>query len=88
MPRSEEAKDKLKQHGADEIFTESQLDVKSVKSLLVALLHALVFSHCSSPGNYYLVLHITPYVVLSGKRKYYAGLKQITPSFEIVITDY
>ncbi|KAK3118173.1 hypothetical protein QOZ80_9BG0695310 [Eleusine coracana subsp. coracana] len=36
-PGSEEAKDKLKQLGADEVFTESQLDVKDVKSLLGAL---------------------------------------------------
>ncbi|GJN07225.1 hypothetical protein PR202_ga25039 [Eleusine coracana subsp. coracana] len=36
-PGSEEAKDKLKQLGADEVFTESQLDVKDVKSLLVLL---------------------------------------------------
>ncbi|CAL4989009.1 unnamed protein product [Urochloa decumbens] len=34
---SEEAKDKLKQLGADEVFTESQLDIRKVKSLLGAL---------------------------------------------------
>lgn len=32
---SDEAKEKLKKLGADEIYTESQLDVKNVKSLLV-----------------------------------------------------
>ncbi|TVU27431.1 hypothetical protein EJB05_30041, partial [Eragrostis curvula] len=36
-PGSEEAKDKLKQLGADEVFTESQLDIRNVKSLLGAL---------------------------------------------------
>ncbi|KAG2622562.1 hypothetical protein PVAP13_3KG000064 [Panicum virgatum] len=36
-PGSEEAKDKLKQLGADEVFMESQLDMKNVKSLLGAL---------------------------------------------------
>ncbi|WVZ74907.1 hypothetical protein U9M48_023023 [Paspalum notatum var. saurae] len=36
-PGSEEAKDKLKQLGADEVFTESQLNIKDVKSLLGAL---------------------------------------------------
>ncbi|OEL27775.1 putative trans-2-enoyl-CoA reductase, mitochondrial [Dichanthelium oligosanthes] len=36
-PGSEEAKDKLKQLGADEVFTESQLDMKNAKSLLGAL---------------------------------------------------
>lgn len=36
-PGSEEAKQKLKQLGADEVFTESQLDIKNVKALLSAL---------------------------------------------------
>ncbi|TVU27547.1 hypothetical protein EJB05_30166, partial [Eragrostis curvula] len=44
-PGSEEAKDKLKQLGADEVFTESQLDIRNVKSLLSLL----------TPDNYYLV---------------------------------
>ncbi|KAJ0921329.1 putative trans-2-enoyl-CoA reductase (NADPH) [Helianthus annuus] len=33
-PGSDEAKEKLKKLGADEVYTESQLDVKNVKSLL------------------------------------------------------
>lgn len=32
---SEEAKEQLKSLGADEVYTESQLEVKNVKSLLV-----------------------------------------------------
>jgi len=40
-PGSEEAKDKLKQLGADEVFMESQLDMKNVKSLLVLLRYLL-----------------------------------------------
>ncbi|EAY81933.1 enoyl-[acyl-carrier-protein] reductase, mitochondrial [Oryza sativa Japonica Group] len=36
-PGSQEAKDKLKQLGADHVFTESQLDIKNIKSLLGAL---------------------------------------------------
>jgi hypothetical protein len=32
---SDEAKEKLKNLGADEVFTESQLEVKNVKGLLV-----------------------------------------------------
>lgn len=32
---SDKAKEKLKKLGADEVYTESQLDVKNVKSLLV-----------------------------------------------------
>jgi trans-2-enoyl-CoA reductase len=36
-PGSGEAKDKLKQLGADEVFMESQLDMKNVKNLLGAL---------------------------------------------------
>ena len=35
---SDEAKEKLRKLGADEVYTESQLDVKNVKSLLVYLL--------------------------------------------------
>ncbi|MFS8003206.1 putative trans-2-enoyl-CoA reductase (NADPH) [Helianthus anomalus] len=34
LPGSDEAKEKLKKLGADEVYTESQLDVKNVKSLL------------------------------------------------------
>lgn len=34
---SDEAKEKLKGLGADEVFTESQLEVKNVKGLLVLL---------------------------------------------------
>uniref|UniRef100_J3N3P9 enoyl-[acyl-carrier-protein] reductase n=2 Tax=Oryza brachyantha TaxID=4533 RepID=J3N3P9_ORYBR len=36
-PGSEEAKDKLKQLGADQVFTESQIDIKNIKTLLGAL---------------------------------------------------
>ncbi|KAF0918477.1 hypothetical protein E2562_024251 [Oryza meyeriana var. granulata] len=36
-PGSEEAKNKLKQLGADQVFTESQLDINNIKSLLGAL---------------------------------------------------
>ncbi|KAJ9548145.1 hypothetical protein OSB04_020688 [Centaurea solstitialis] len=35
---SDEAKEKLKKLGADEVYTESQLDIKNVKSLLLGLL--------------------------------------------------
>lgn len=35
-PGSDEAKEQLKDLGADEVFTESQLEVKNVKNLLVA----------------------------------------------------
>lgn len=34
---SDEVKDKLKKLGADEVYTESQLEVKNVKALLVSL---------------------------------------------------
>lgn len=34
-PGSDEAREKLKNLGADEVFTESQLEVKNVKGLLV-----------------------------------------------------
>lgn len=34
---SDEVKEKLKKLGADEVFTESQLEVKNVKSLLVLM---------------------------------------------------
>uniref|UniRef100_A0A0E0MIL0 enoyl-[acyl-carrier-protein] reductase n=1 Tax=Oryza punctata TaxID=4537 RepID=A0A0E0MIL0_ORYPU len=43
-PGSEEAKDKLKQLGADQVFTESQLDIKNIKSLLVLLPTGLCIS--------------------------------------------
>ncbi|KAI8573800.1 hypothetical protein RHMOL_Rhmol01G0303700 [Rhododendron molle] len=36
-PGSDEVKDKLKKLGADEVYTESQLEVKNVKALLVSL---------------------------------------------------
>ncbi|KAF0889856.1 hypothetical protein E2562_033245 [Oryza meyeriana var. granulata] len=36
-PGSEEVKNKLKQLGADQVFTESQLDIKNIKSLLLTL---------------------------------------------------
>lgn len=35
-PGSDEAKEMLKKLGADEVFTESQLEVKNVKGLLVS----------------------------------------------------
>lgn len=40
-PGSDEAKEKLRKLGADEIFTESQLEVKNVKGLLVSFLNTL-----------------------------------------------
>lgn len=36
-PGSDEVKEKLMKLGADLVFTESELDVKSIKSLLVCL---------------------------------------------------
>lgn len=40
---SDEAKEMLKRLGADEVFTESQLEVKNIKGLLVSLssIHSL-----------------------------------------------
>ena len=48
---SDEAKEKLKGLGADEVFTESQLEVKNVKGLLVLL----SFSHyiCETKDLYF-----------------------------------
>lgn len=40
---SDKVKEKLKKLGASEVFTESQLEVKNVKSLLV------LFAHYGSP---------------------------------------
>jgi mitochondrial enoyl-[acyl-carrier protein] reductase / trans-2-enoyl-CoA reductase len=37
-PGSSEVKEKLKKLGADEVFTESQLEIKNIKGLLVILL--------------------------------------------------
>lgn len=39
---SDEANELLKKLGADEVFTESQLEVKNVKGLLVSLLYGLI----------------------------------------------
>jgi len=55
-PGSEEAKDKLKQLGADEVFTESQLDVKNVKSLLGALPEPALGFNCVGGNAASLVL--------------------------------
>ncbi|CAL4996022.1 unnamed protein product [Urochloa decumbens] len=55
-PGSEEAKDKLKQLGADEVFTESQLDMKNVKSLLGALPEPALGFNCVGGNSASLLL--------------------------------
>ncbi|TVU01226.1 hypothetical protein EJB05_53328, partial [Eragrostis curvula] len=55
-PGSEEAKDKLKQLGADEVFTESQLDIRNVKSLLGALPEPALGFNCVGGNAASLVL--------------------------------
>ncbi|KAL6642091.1 hypothetical protein ACP70R_020272 [Stipagrostis hirtigluma subsp. patula] len=55
-PGSEEAKDKLKQLGADEVFTETQLDIKNVKSLLGALPEPALGFNCVGGNAASLIL--------------------------------
>ncbi|XP_037440586.1 enoyl-[acyl-carrier-protein] reductase, mitochondrial-like [Triticum dicoccoides] len=57
-PGSEEAKEKLKQLGADEVFTESQLDVKNVKSLLGALPEPALGFNCVGGNAASLILKL------------------------------
>ncbi|KAK8447104.1 hypothetical protein SEVIR_8G020425v4 [Setaria viridis] len=55
-PGSEEAKGKLKQLGADEVFTESQLDMKNLKSLLGAFPEPALGFNCVGGNAASLVL--------------------------------
>ncbi|KAL6905962.1 hypothetical protein ACP4OV_003563 [Aristida adscensionis] len=57
-PGSEEAKDKLKQLGADEVFTETQLDIKNVKSLLGALPEPALGFNCVGGNAASLILKL------------------------------
>uniref|UniRef100_A0ACD5YJT3 Uncharacterized protein n=1 Tax=Avena sativa TaxID=4498 RepID=A0ACD5YJT3_AVESA len=57
-PGSEEAKEKLKQLGADEVFTESQLDVKNAKSLLGALPEPALGFNCVGGNAASLILKL------------------------------
>ncbi|KQJ92689.1 enoyl-[acyl-carrier-protein] reductase, mitochondrial [Brachypodium distachyon] len=57
-PGSEEAKEKLKQLGADEVFTEGQLDVKNVKSLLGALPEPALGFNCVGGNAAALILKL------------------------------
>jgi hypothetical protein len=86
-PGSEEATYKLKQLGADEVFPESQLDMKNVKSLLV-LLHYLPFQITRHPWPWQLVFSLLAY----SSQKPMHGLVQIEiiclRQMKIVKTDY
>ncbi|XP_044505771.1 enoyl-[acyl-carrier-protein] reductase, mitochondrial-like [Mangifera indica] len=55
-PGSDEAKEKLKKLGADEVFTESQLEVKNVKSLLANLPEPALGFNCVGGNSASLVL--------------------------------
>ncbi|EES13529.1 hypothetical protein BDA96_07G080900 [Sorghum bicolor] len=57
-PGSEEAKNKLKQLGADEVFTESQLDMKNVKSLLGAMPEPALGFNCVGGNAASLILKL------------------------------
>ncbi|XP_059626713.1 enoyl-[acyl-carrier-protein] reductase, mitochondrial [Cornus florida] len=53
---SEEVKEKLKKLGADEVYTESQLEVKNVKSLLTSVPEPAVGYNCVGGNSASLVL--------------------------------
>ncbi|OVA18202.1 Alcohol dehydrogenase superfamily [Macleaya cordata] len=53
---AEDVKEKLKQLGADEVFTESQLEVKNVKSLLGALPEPALGFNCVGGNSASLIL--------------------------------
>ncbi|KAJ0084783.1 hypothetical protein Patl1_30803 [Pistacia atlantica] len=55
-PGSDEAKEKLKNIGADEVFTESQLEVKNVKGLLANLPEPALGFNCVGGNSASLVL--------------------------------
>ncbi|KAL5764198.1 hypothetical protein ACOSP7_016551 [Xanthoceras sorbifolium] len=55
-PGSDESKEKLKSLGADEVFTESQLEVKNVKSLLANLPEPALGFNCVGGNSASLVL--------------------------------
>lgn len=57
-PGSEEAKNKLKQLGADEVFTETQLDMKNVKNLLGALPEPALGFNCVGGNAASLILKL------------------------------
>ncbi|KAL2239493.1 probable trans-2-enoyl-CoA reductase, mitochondrial [Sesamum indicum] len=76
---SDEVKQKLKELGADEVFTESQLDVKNVKSLLADIPEPALGFNCVGGNAASLVLKFLKY---GGTMVTYGGMskKPITVS--------
>ncbi|KAJ0021720.1 hypothetical protein Pint_32261 [Pistacia integerrima] len=65
-PGSDEAKEKLKNIGADEVFTESQLEVKNVKGLLANLPEPALGFNCVGGNSASLVLKFLRCILQQG----------------------
>ncbi|KAI3849631.1 hypothetical protein MKW92_018285 [Papaver armeniacum] len=58
VPGSDDAKERLKKLGADKVYTESQLQVKDIKSLLGSLPEPVLGFNCVSGNSATLVLNL------------------------------